>query len=42
MLLAVLTIGAIPVTHDLLQAAEQEVSIEAYDRTANPGVIVAL
>ena len=39
---AVLLIGAVPVARDVLRPGEQEVSVEAYDRTDDPRVIVAL
>ncbi|MCW3813912.1 hypothetical protein ONA91_05515 [Micromonospora sp. DR5-3] len=41
-LLAVLAIGAVPVAHDLLRPASEGVAVQAYDRTADPHVIVAL
>jgi hypothetical protein len=39
---AVLLIGAVPVARDVLRPGEQQVSVEAYDRTDDPRVIVAL
>ncbi|SCF13519.1 hypothetical protein GA0074695_3714 [Micromonospora viridifaciens] len=41
-LLAVLAIGAVPVARDLLRPSIEKVSVDAYDRTEDPHVIVAL
>ncbi|MDZ5444936.1 hypothetical protein U2F26_19665 [Micromonospora sp. 4G57] len=38
---AVLLIGAAPVARDVLRPGEEEISVEAYDRTDDPRVIVA-
>ncbi|PWU47642.1 hypothetical protein DLJ46_14035 [Micromonospora globispora] len=39
---AVLLIGAVPVARDVLRPGEQQVVVEAYDRTDDPREIVAL
>ncbi|MFU8854750.1 hypothetical protein ACNAW0_27835 [Micromonospora sp. SL1-18] len=41
-LLAVLAIGAVPVARDLLQPPSEGVAVQAYDRTDDPRVIMAL
>ncbi|SBT41084.1 hypothetical protein [Micromonospora auratinigra] len=41
-LLAVLAVGAAPVAREVLRPVTEEVSVVAYDRTADPRVIVAL
>ncbi|MFJ8582155.1 hypothetical protein [Micromonospora sp. NPDC093277] len=41
-LLVVLAVGAVPVVRDLLRPIAEEVSVQAYDRTDDPHVIVAL
>ncbi|WP_446215000.1 hypothetical protein [Micromonospora sp. IBHARD004] len=37
----VLLIGAVPVARDVLRPDDQQISVEAYDRTDDPQVIVA-
>ncbi|MCW3844947.1 hypothetical protein ONA70_33250 [Micromonospora yasonensis] len=41
-LLAVLAVGAVPVIRDLPRPISEQVSVQAYDRTEDPRVIVAL
>ncbi|MGW5673311.1 hypothetical protein [Micromonospora sp. NPDC003776] len=41
-LLAVLAVGAVPVLRDLPRPISEPVSVEAYDRTADPRVIMAV
>ncbi|MEU8265174.1 hypothetical protein AB0C02_31770 [Micromonospora sp. NPDC048999] len=41
-LLTVLAVGAVPVARDLLWPITEKVSVEAYDSTDDPNVIVAL